>query len=96
LLCTLKENNDVQEQKFFSSVDSFYNSSIQYLELWRNSFDKINKFQWINLQTEIAWADLQESAQVINAIVKDSINIDDLFDECTLLNKVYIVEQGNP
>jgi hypothetical protein len=49
LLCTLKENNDVQEQKFFSSVDNFYNLSIQYLELWRTSFDKVSKFQWINL-----------------------------------------------
>jgi hypothetical protein len=83
LLCTLKENNDVQEQKCFSSVDSFYNSSIQYLELWRNSFDKVSKFE-----TEIARSDLQESAQVINAIIKDLINIDDLFDERTLLNKV--------
>jgi hypothetical protein len=44
LLCTLKENNDVQEQKFFSSVDNFI---IQYLELWRNSFDKICKFRWM-------------------------------------------------
>jgi hypothetical protein len=41
-----------------------------------------------NLQTEIARSDLQESAQVINAIVKVSINIDDPFDERTLLNKV--------
>jgi hypothetical protein len=88
LLCTLKENNDVQEQKFFSRVDSFYNSSVKYLELWRNSFDKVSKFRWINLQTEIAWSDLEESAQIINAIVKDSISIDDLFDERTLLNKV--------
>jgi hypothetical protein len=87
VLCTLKENN-VQEQKFFSSVDNFYNSSIQYLDLWRNSFDRVSKFWWINLQTEIGWSDLQESAQVINAIVKDPINIDDLFDERTLLNKV--------
>jgi ribosomal protein L20 len=85
LLCTLKENYDVQEQKFFSSVDNFYNSSIQYLVRdRRNSFDKVSKFRWINLQTEIASSDLQESAQIINAIVKDSIN----FDERTLLNKV--------
>jgi hypothetical protein len=69
LLCILKENNDVQEQKF-SSIGNFYNSSIQYLELWRNSFDKVSKFRWINLQTEIAWSDLQESAQAINAIEK--------------------------
>jgi hypothetical protein len=88
LLCTLKENNDPQEQNFFSSVDKLYNSSIQYLELWRNIFDKISKFRWINLQTEIPWYDLQKSAQVIYAIVKDSINIDGLFDERTLLNKV--------
>jgi hypothetical protein len=31
LLWTLKENNDVQEQKFFSNVENFYNFSIQYL-----------------------------------------------------------------
>jgi hypothetical protein len=88
LLCTLKENNDVQEQKFFSSVDNVYNSSVQYLELWRTSFDKVSKFQWINLRTEIAWYDLEESAQVVNEIIKGSINADDLFDEHTLLNQV--------
>jgi hypothetical protein len=37
---------------------------------------------------DIAWSDLEESAQVVNVIIKDSINIDDLFDECTLLNQV--------
>jgi hypothetical protein len=56
--------------------------------LWRTSFDKVSKFQWINLRTEIAWSDLEESAQVVNEIIKDSINIDDLLDERTLLNQV--------
>jgi hypothetical protein len=41
-----------------------------------------------DLQTEIAWSYLEESAQVVNEIIKDSINIDDLFDEHTLLNQV--------
>jgi hypothetical protein len=36
-------------------------------------FDKVSKFQWINLRTEIAWSDLEESAQVVNEIIKDSI-----------------------
>jgi hypothetical protein len=39
-----------------------------------------------DLRTEIAWSDLEESAQVVNEIIKDSINIDNLFDERTLLN----------
>jgi hypothetical protein len=56
--------------------------------LWRTSFDKASKFQWINLRTEIAWSDLEESAQVVNEIIKDSMNIGDLFDERTLLNQV--------
>jgi hypothetical protein len=67
-----------------SSKDNFYNTSIQYLELWRNSFDKVSKFRWINLQTEITWFDLKEGAQVITAIVKDSINT----DERKLMNNV--------
>jgi hypothetical protein len=58
-----------RNKKFFSSVDNFYNSSIQYLELWRTSFDKVSKFQWINLRTEIAWSDLEESSQVVNEII---------------------------
>jgi hypothetical protein len=41
-----------------------------------------------DLRTEIAWSDLEESAHVVNEIIKDSINIDDLFDERTLLNQV--------
>jgi hypothetical protein len=31
---------------------------------------KVTKFQWINLQTEIAWSDLEESAQVVSEIIK--------------------------
>jgi hypothetical protein len=37
-----------------------------------------------DLRTEIVWSDLEESAQVVNEIIKDSINI----DERTLLNQV--------
>jgi hypothetical protein len=38
LLFTLKENNNVQKQKFLSSVDNFYNSSIQYLRVVEKQF----------------------------------------------------------
>jgi hypothetical protein len=33
-----------------------------------------------DLRTDIAWSDLEENAQVVNEIIKDSINSDDLFD----------------
>ncbi|GFS97578.1 hypothetical protein NPIL_272521 [Nephila pilipes] len=90
LLCSLKENNDVQLQKFFSSDDTSYNSSMQYLELWRTSFDKVNKFHWINLRTEISWSGLKKSVQVVSGIIKegDSRNVDNLFEERTLLNQI--------
>jgi hypothetical protein len=54
----------------------------------------LSKFQWINLRTEIAWSDLEESALVVNEIIKDSINIDDLFDERTLLNRPPLWSSG--
>jgi hypothetical protein len=47
-----------------------------------------------DLRTEIALSDLEESAQVVNEIIKDSINIDDLFDERTLLNQVITKKKG--
>jgi hypothetical protein len=48
-----------------------------------------------DLRTEGAWSDLEESAQVVNEIIKDSIIIDDLFDERTLLNQVIQKPKGS-
>lgn len=58
------------------------------LKLWENSFDKANKFKWLTLQNDLIWEEMEASTIVVVSIVPNSINVDQLFDECSSLIQV--------
>lgn len=88
LYVKLKNNNQLNEQTFNKNVQNFYNSAINYLEMWQVSFDKTDIFSWINLQDKIGWSDLESSCLAVNEVAPNSVSHDELFDERTHVNLV--------
>lgn len=88
LLNTLKDSTSINVEVFMSDVHDFYERCISYLELWQNSFDGAEDFEWICLKNELSWGEIEKAAENINKIQKPQskprISIDDLFDEVIL------------
>ncbi|KAL4103842.1 hypothetical protein QTP88_019177 [Uroleucon formosanum] len=64
LLAQLKDDNtiDVDKEKHFrKSIEGFYQEGINYLKLWKNSFDIANKFKWLTLQNDPTWEEMEAS-----------------------------------
>lgn len=80
--------NDGKEEKFLRSVQDFDNSAIDYLTLWKSSFDKADHFKWVTLKHDPTWDEMEESALIVLSIVPDSINVDELFDERSSLIQI--------
>lgn len=86
LLNKLKDSINVEN--FMNDVDAFYGRCISYLELWEKSFDGAEDFEWICLNNELNWSEIEKAAENINKMQKpqsqNPIMIDELFDEVSL------------
>ena len=79
------ERNGNNVEHFKTAVESFYGTSVEYLDQWTKSFDEVKNFYWVLLQSNsICWSQVQEAVSFIQGI-KPDLEIDDseLFDEIT-------------
>lgn len=82
------EQGDTTLVEFQSHVTQFYTKCIDYLELWEGSFEGAEHFSWIRKPNNylLEWGIVEKSAEYINSLLPSVINIDQMFDELTVVN----------
>lgn len=73
--------NESQKQDFYTIVDNFFSTGIEYLNTWTEYFKYFNGFKWINLSKIPTWDEVEHS--LISFKEKTPIDIDQskLFEE---------------
>ena len=88
LLSKLEEAGEVNVNLFYKEARDFYNKCLSYLDLYDGSYKDVIPHLWIDLNEEISWVRVCESAKKINTMYgKQVINSDSLFDEQVLVKK---------
>ena len=62
---TLMESGEIDEEKFFDVVESFYDTSLQHADKWICSLGNTDKFKWILLNKTPAWKEIGDSINPI-------------------------------
>lgn len=68
-------------------VTKFYDTAINYLERWENSFGGAQQFDWVMKKRDFKWEEVVATATLINQkFGGNKIDIDCLMDEYAILN----------
>ena len=88
LLGKLEETGEVNVNLFYKKARDFYDKYLSYLDLYDGSYKDVIPHLWIDLNEEISWVRVCESAEKTNTIYgKQVINSDSLFDEQVLVKR---------
>ena len=82
----LEADGEIIVAQFLNTTDSFYETAIDYLNLWRASFGPFEQFTWTNLRTGPVWSDVERCLETFTSVcVPIGIQLDNscLFDEIT-------------
>ena len=88
LMGKLEEAGEVNVNLFYKEARDFYDKCLWYQDLYDGSYKDVIPHLWIDLNEEISWVQVYESAKKINTMYgKQVINSDSLFDEQVLVKK---------
>ena len=88
LLRKLKEAGEVNVERFHKEARNFYDKCLSYLGLYDGAYEDLRSHRWVDLKSEISWAQVLESTKKINIMFrKQVIESDSLFDEEVLVKK---------
>lgn len=88
----LEEDGSIVLSEFKQSVSSFYSTCVEYIDQWTSHFQEIGKQQWILLQKQPEWCEVESSLLYIlqtRPSAESQINDTELFDEFSCL-KAYV------
>ena len=87
LLGKLEEAGEVNVNLFYKVARDFYDKCLSYLDLYDSSYKDVLHL-WIDLNKEISWVRVCESAENVNIMFgKQVINSDSLFNEQVLVKR---------
>ena len=89
LLRKLEEAGEVNVERFYKKTSNFYDKCLSYLGLYNGDYENFHSHRWVDLKSEISWAQVLEYTKKINDMFrKQMIDIDSLFDEEILVKKL--------